>query len=96
MTTLCAQRDGASTNYSNTLADVAMRYWKYDLRDDLDNIVPTATNNPAFWQHMVTFGVSIGLKGTVDQASVADVLAAGRPRRQCVRRPQPHLHVLRY
>ncbi|HEY9142655.1 MAG TPA: PilC/PilY family type IV pilus protein [Arenimonas sp.] len=73
-------RDGASANYSNTLADVAMRYWKYDLRDNLDNIVPTSTSNPAFWQHMVTFGVSIGLKGTVDQTSVADVLAAGRPR----------------
>ena len=73
-------RDGEGVNYSNTLADVAMRYWKRDLRDDLDNIVPIASNNPAFWQHMVTFGVSIGLKGTVDQTSVADVLAAGRPR----------------
>ena len=73
-------RDGVGVNYSNTLADVAMRYWKRDLRTDLDNIVPTATNNPAFWQHMVTFGVSIGLRGTVDQTTVADVLAAGRPR----------------
>lgn len=73
-------RDGEGVNRSNTLADVAMKYWKEDLRDDLDNIVPTSTNNPAFWQHMVTFGISIGLKGTVDQTSVAQVLAAGRPR----------------
>lgn len=73
-------RDGEGVDRSNTLADVAMSYWKRDLRGDLSNIVPTATNNPAFWQHMVTFGISIGLKGTVDQTSVADVLSAGRPR----------------
>ncbi|WP_156924813.1 PilC/PilY family type IV pilus protein [Pseudoxanthomonas sp. J35] len=51
---------------SNTLADVAMRYWKNDLRTDLPNQVPTTSSNPAFWQHMVTFGISIGLKGEVD------------------------------
>ncbi|WP_155951990.1 PilC/PilY family type IV pilus protein [Pseudoxanthomonas suwonensis] len=71
----------SGTNYSNTLADVAMKYWKTDLRSDLDNIVPTGTQNPAFWQHMVTFGISIGLKGTLDQGSVAQVLQDGRPRR---------------
>ncbi|WP_146908752.1 pilus assembly protein [Arenimonas daejeonensis] len=74
-------QDGAgTTNYSNTLADVAMKYWKEDLRTDLDNIVPPGADNPAFWQHMVTFGISIGLKGTVDQTSVAQVLQDGRPR----------------
>jgi len=69
-----------NTNYSDTLADVAMKYWKTDLRTDLDNIVPPGASNPAFWQHMVTFGISIGLKGTVDQASVAEILRDGRPR----------------
>ncbi|HBD18900.1 MAG TPA: hypothetical protein DC063_01540 [Arenimonas sp.] len=74
-------RDTASsTNYSDTLADVAMKYWKTDLRPDQDNIMPTSTSNPAFWQHMVTFGISIGLKGTVDQGSVAEILRDGRPR----------------
>ena len=73
-------RDGSSTGRSNTLADVAMKYWKNDLRSDLENIVPTSSQNPAFWQHMVTFGISIGLKGTVDQTSVADVLRDGSPR----------------
>jgi type IV pilus assembly protein PilY1 len=53
-------------SYSDTLADVAMKYWKNDLRPDLENNVPFSENNPAFWQHMVTFGVSIGLKGTLD------------------------------
>lgn len=69
-----------TTNYSNTLADVAMQYWKADLRTDLDNIVPTVNDQAAFWQHMVTFGISIGLKGTVDQTSVAQVLEDNGPR----------------
>ena len=66
-------RDG----HSNTLADVAMYYWNRDLRTDLDNIVPSSTANPAFWQHMVTFGISIGLRGELPYGSVADVHAAG-------------------
>ncbi len=56
-------------NYSNTLADVAMHYWKRDLRPDLDNNVPVSSANPAFWQHMVTYGVSIGVEGTKDPAT---------------------------
>ncbi|SDQ93801.1 type IV pilus assembly protein PilY1 [Pseudoxanthomonas sp. CF385] len=54
---------------ASTLADVAMQYWKTDLRAGttaLDNIVPTSDENPAFWQHMVTFGISIGLRGSID------------------------------
>lgn len=50
---------------SDTLADIAMHYWKTDL-SNLANIVPTSVGNPAFWQHMVTFGISIGLRGTLD------------------------------
>jgi type IV pilus assembly protein PilY1 len=53
---------------SNSLADVAMYYWKNDL-SSLSNIVPTTVANPAFWQHMVTFGISIGLRGTLDPDS---------------------------
>jgi len=50
----------------DTLADVAMHYWKRDLRTDLENNVPESFADPAFWQHMVTFGVSIGLKGRLN------------------------------
>ena len=46
--------------------------------------LPRRAANPAFWQHMVTFGVSIGLKGTLDQQSVAEVMRDGRPRRNGV------------
>ena len=52
--------------FSNTLADVAMYYWKTDLRPDLDNNVASSVQDPAFWQHMTTFGISIGLKGEFD------------------------------
>ncbi len=54
---------------SNTLADVAMYYWKNDLRPDLANEVVTTPKNPAFWQHMTTFGVGLGVTGTIDPAS---------------------------
>jgi type IV pilus assembly protein PilY1 len=49
----------------DTLADVAMYYWKSDLRTALDNNVPRSAADPADWQHMVTFGVSIGLQGNL-------------------------------
>jgi len=55
-----------SDTYSNTLADVAMHYWKTDLQPGLANNVPTTAANPANWQHMVTFGLSLGARGTVN------------------------------
>lgn len=73
-------RDGNS----NTLADVAMKYWKTDLRTDMNNDVPSdyskvaAENDqigrdPGFWQHMVTFTISIGLKARSGLSSVSEV-----------------------
>lgn len=53
-------------NYQNTLADVAMKYYKSDLRDDLDDLVPPTLGvdeNPA--QHMVTYTVAFGVSGTL-------------------------------
>ncbi len=52
--------------YSDTLADVAYRYWSTDLRPTMANNVLTSAADPADWQHMVTFGVSIGLQGTLN------------------------------
>lgn len=54
-----------SDAFSNTLADYAMDFWKRDLRTDLDNKVPTNASDPAFWQHMVTFTVGLGVSGTL-------------------------------
>lgn len=60
--------DGGShaDTYSNTLADVAMYYYKNDLASGLDNNVPVITgvdeNNA---QHMVTYAVAFGVDGTL-------------------------------
>lgn len=61
---------------TNTLADVAMHYWKTDLTN-LTNDVPMTVKNPAFWQHMRTFGVSIGEKGELDPKTDLAALTAG-------------------
>ncbi len=50
----------------NTLADYAMKFWKNDLRTDLDNKVVPSADNPAFWQHMVNFTVGLGVRGTLN------------------------------
>lgn len=70
-------RDGNSSS----LADIAFRYWATDLRPDLaNNLTPysvdtsgTATeqyfnpkNDPAKWQHMVTFMIGLGLTTNLD------------------------------
>jgi len=60
-------------SYSDTLADVAMYYWKRDLRTDtaMTNNVPTNSKDPAFWQHMVNFTIGLGVTGTVPSASIS-------------------------
>ncbi|WP_417536846.1 pilus assembly protein [Methylophaga sp.] len=62
-----------------TLGDIAAHYWKRDLRDDIDNFVPVVKaknkegdarktpGNPAFWQHMMTYGIGFGVEGTVSR-----------------------------
>jgi type IV pilus assembly protein PilY1 len=61
--------------YSNTLADVAFKYWSTDLVGLTNNVAPdyrdlsgsasnrnmNAKNNPATWQHMVNFTIGLGL-----------------------------------
>ncbi len=64
-------------NWSDTLSDIAMSYWVRDMRPDLDNIVPSSAANPAFWQHMVTFGISIGLRGSLDPVADLPALTSG-------------------
>jgi type IV pilus assembly protein PilY1 len=72
-------RHGRTTLYSqgDTLADIANYYWKRDLVTSLANDVPSSGDDPAFWQHMSTFGVSIGLRGTLDPKSDLQSLTNG-------------------
>lgn len=66
-----------SDGRSDTLADVAMYYWKTDLRDTLANEVPTNYLDPAFWQHMVTFGVGLGVTGSISPTAAFDAIQTG-------------------
>ena len=59
--------------YSNTLADVAMYYWNRDLCPLIDNKVPVSALDPAFWQHMVTYGIGLGVP---TQVNPTDAFAA--------------------
>ena len=56
--------------YSNTLADVAMRYYETDLRSDLANKVPTQDGiDEAEHQHLVTYTIAFGITGSLDSTS---------------------------
>lgn len=50
-----------------SLANVAMKYWKNDLQTGtgMDNNVPSNGQDPAFWQHMATFAVGLGINGNL-------------------------------
>ncbi|MEX6501655.1 pilus assembly protein [Pseudomonas zhanjiangensis] len=72
-----APKSPFNDNHSNTLADVAMHYWKRDLYPDLANRVPTSSDDPAFWQHMVTFGVGLGVTGSIVPKTAFDAIKSG-------------------
>lgn len=64
--------------WSNTLADVAMYYWLTDLNPKIDNLVPPArksdakadTGDHAFWQHLTTYTVGLGVQGEAPNTTV--------------------------
>ncbi len=59
------QGDPYADLYHHTLADVAMKYYKEDLSSGLPNRVPANACDTATHQHMVTYGVSFGVTGTL-------------------------------
>ncbi len=66
-----------SDGNSNMLADYAMKYWKQDLRTDIDNKVAPTSDDPAFWQHMVNITVGLGVRGTLNPDTDLGPLTAG-------------------
>ena len=89
-------KDQPTQNWSSTLADVAMYYWRRDLRTctqlGCSNEVPTNSHDPAFWQHLVTYTVGFGVEGgkvdreaafTAAGARDAVLAYAGDPRQAC-------------
>ncbi|MCK6430430.1 MAG: hypothetical protein L6Q72_15270, partial [Burkholderiaceae bacterium] len=74
-------RDGNS----DSVADIAFHYWATDLRSDLaNNLIPyrvdrngtadqqywNPKNDPAIWQHLVTFTVGLGLSKTLSEPGI--------------------------
>lgn len=59
---------------SDSLADIAMKFWKSDLQTGIVNRVPTSDANPAFWQHMSTYGVGLGVSGTITPETAWDAV----------------------
>ncbi len=63
-------------SWGDTLADVAMYYWNHDLAKNIDNKVPTTTDDAiAVWQHLTQYTIGFGVDGTLkrsDWASLAD------------------------
>ncbi len=70
-------------NTKDTLGDIAMNYWKTDMdagwsvSKKMENTVPTSAANPAFWQHMVTFGVGFGVQGSVNPTTAFNAINSG-------------------
>lgn len=62
------------TASSGSLADVAMYYWVKDLRTNaaqsvIANNVAVSAADPAYWQHMNTFTVGLGVDGSLSYPS---------------------------
>jgi len=68
--------------HSNTLADIAMKYWKTDLLSGVPNNIDVKEGDVdnAFWQHMTTYTIAIGVQGKdvsypfAGQYTVADII----------------------
>lgn len=67
---------------AGTLADVAMYYWKTNLRPDLAGTVVAPQSEKdlgrnATWPHMVNYLIGFGVKGTLANPGDADALISG-------------------
>jgi type IV pilus assembly protein PilY1 len=66
---------------TNTLSDVAAYYWREDLRALPNEVVPT-NQDPAFWQHLTTYTIGLGITGSGKVARTSDgstTVPAGLP-----------------
>lgn len=63
--------------FPNTLADVAMKYWKNDLQPNIDNKVVANSVDPSYWQSMTNFTVGLGVRGALDSTVDLPRLTSG-------------------
>ncbi|MDR2688794.1 MAG: hypothetical protein LBB76_03435 [Azoarcus sp.] len=59
-----------SDTNSNTLADIAWSYWVKDLSPADNKVPPYEPRDPAWWQHMTTYTVGMGVAGSIPDKSV--------------------------
>ena len=52
--------------FSNTMADVAMRYWKQDIQPGIANNIQATGDDPSYWQAMTNYMVGLGVRGTLN------------------------------
>lgn len=71
-------RDSSGTE-GNDLSDVAAYYWREDLRPDMPNNVSSSARDPAFWQHVTTFTVGLGITGSGSARRASDNTVAIPP-----------------
>lgn len=69
--------DGGLSEATNTLADVAMYYYKTDLRPNMDDKVPTTSKDKNAKQHMNTFTLGLGLDGEMNYRSDYEIANDG-------------------
>jgi type IV pilus assembly protein PilY1 len=72
-------REPFRDSYSNTLADVAWYYWAKDLLPDhSNNKVVGTTRDPAWWQHMTTYTIGLGVAASIANKDAAFLAADTR------------------
>jgi len=67
--------------YSLTLSDYVAYYWRRDIRPDLANNVAPSSRDPAYWQHLTTFTVGMGVTTklpAIDSQDKRDALILNR------------------
>ena len=58
--------DTTTAGDSNSLADIAAYYYKTDLRPDIVDGVKATGRDTATWQHMTTYTIGLGVRGSLD------------------------------
>jgi type IV pilus assembly protein PilY1 len=92
LTRIYRSGSGTAAQQANNVADIAFHYWATDLRPDLaNNQIPyrvdrigtaeqqywNPKNDPATWQHLVTFTVGLGMTRSMNVTAPVDIRWSG-------------------
>jgi Tfp pilus tip-associated adhesin PilY1 len=70
-----ANSDAGVRRVRGSLGDVAMFYWGLNLRPNSNPMVTPTKKDPAFWPHMQTFTIGMGVQGRLSDAEVNEFLS---------------------